>query len=267
MANLQSKLIAGLLLLPAFWALASAGDPAKNEKYAEFSKLIHKIALKQIPNYIQDNTGWGQTMPIPPKLRFPNLRTTIKVKDRLELPHGLWRKVKVWMNEPAKDLAIRVRDFKVDGKTIRISLDAVVTAETEIEAEHWQRGILLWGFKGKAGPKIGVAIDCDVAISPGKSLLEVKVEPKVTSLKVDLKDLNVREIATARLGKVAEGENAKALGNHYKDVLQDAIDYFKPTLESYANQAIAQSLKEGRGNISLTELMKFTNSAPKEKKK
>ena len=263
---MQPKLVAGMLLIPAFWTLASAGDPAKNEKYAEFSKLINKIALKEIPNYIQDNTGWGQTMPIPPgKLRFANLRTTVKVKDHFEFPHGLWRKVKVWMKEPAKDLDIRVREFKVDGKIIHISLDAVVTAETEIEAEHWQRGIFLWGFKGKAGPKIGVAVDCDVAISPGKSLLEVKVEPKVTSLKVDLKDLNLRELNTARLGKVAEGENAKALGNRYKDVLQDAIDYFKPTLEDYANQAIAQSLKEGRGTISLTELMKFTNSAPKKK--
>ncbi|HMF18408.1 MAG TPA: hypothetical protein VKE98_14455 [Gemmataceae bacterium] len=266
---MKSKWIASVLFLVPLWSLTAGDDRPKTnadkEKFAELSKLIQKIALKQVPNYIQDNTGWGQTVPIPGKLRFPNLRTTVKVKDRLELPHGVWRKVKVSLNEPAKDLTVRVREFKVDGKTIRISLDAVVTAQTEIEAEHWQLGLFLWGFKGKAGPTIGVNVDCDVAIAPGKSLLEVKVEPKVTSLKVDLKDLNLREITTARLGKVAEGENAKALGNRYKEVLQEAIDYFKPTLEDYANQAIAQSLKEGRGTISLTELMKFTNSA-KEKK-
>jgi hypothetical protein len=266
---MKSKWIASVLFLVPLWSLTAGDDRPKTnadkEKFAELSKLIQKIALKQVPNYIQDNTGWGQTVPIPAKLRFPNLRTTVKVKDRLELPHGVWRKVKVSLNEPAKDLTVRVRDFKVDGKIIHISLDAEVTAQTEIEAEHWQLGLLLWGFKGKAGPTIGVSVDCDVAIAPGKSLLEVKVEPKVTSLKVDLKDLNLREITTARLGKVAEGDNAKALGNYYKQTLQDAIDYFKPTLEEVANQAIAQSLKEGRGTISLTELMKFTNSA-KEKK-
>jgi hypothetical protein len=41
---------------------------------------------------------------------------------------------------------------------------------------------------------------------------------------------------------------------------------FEPTVKDQANQAIAQSLKEGKGTISLTELLKFTNSAPKEKK-
>jgi hypothetical protein len=268
--NLQSKMIAAALIILAFLSLAQADDPAKTdkdkEKFAEFSKLIHKIALKQVPNYLEDNSGWGQTVPIPDKLRFPNLRTTIKVKNRLELPHGLWRKVKVWMKEPAKDLAIRVRDFKVDGKNIRISLDAVAALETEIEAQQWQLGITLIGFKGKAGATIGLALDCDVAIGPGKSLLEVKVEPKVTSLKLELKEFNLHEVATARLGKVLEGDNAKAMGNQYKDILQEVMRQFEPLVKDQANLAIAQSLKEGKGTISLTELLKITNSAPKEKK-
>ncbi len=97
-------------------------------------------------------------------------------------------------------------------------------------------------------------------------MLEVKVEPKVTSLKMDLKEFNLHEVATARLGKVLEGDNAKAFGSQYKDILQDVMRHFEPTLKDQANQAIAQSLKEGKGTISLTELLKITNSAPKEKK-
>jgi hypothetical protein len=259
---------ASVVFCLAFWALAAGGEPAAKDKdkYAEFSKLLHKIALKQIPNYLEDNTGWGQTVPIPEKVRFPNLRrTTVKVKDRLEFPHGLWRKVKVWMKEPAKDLTIRVKDFKVEGKLIRISLDAVAALETEVEAQQWQLGILLIGFKGKAGATIGLGLDCDVAIGPGKSVLEVKVEPKVTKLTMELKEFNLHEAGTARV-KVLEGESAKAIGDRYKDTLQEVMRQFEPTVKDQANQAIAQSLKEGKGTISLTELLKFTNSAPKEKK-
>jgi len=146
---------ASLVFCLSFWALAAGGEPSAKDKdkYAEFSKLLHKIALKQIPNYLEDNTGWGQTVPIPPKVRFPNLkRTTVMVKDRPEFPHGLWRKVKVWMKEPAKDLTIRVKDFKVEGKLIRISLDAVAALETEVEAQQWQLGILLIGFRARPAP-------------------------------------------------------------------------------------------------------------------
>jgi hypothetical protein len=267
MKNLQIKFVPAVLFVLGFFSLTRAGDPAKDDKYAQFSKLLHKIALKQIPNYLEDNSGWGQTVPIPKKIRFPNLpRTTVKVKDHLEFPHGLWRKVKVWMKEPAKDLAIRVRDFKVDGKTIHISVDAVAALETEVQAEQWQLGIILAGFKGKAGVTIGLGLDCDVAIGPGKSVLEVKIEPKVKKLKTDLKEFNLHEIATARLGKIIEGEDAKAFGNKYKDILQDVMRQFEPTIMDQANQAIAQSLKDGRGTISLTELLKITKSAPKEKK-
>src|SRR5262249_35681112 len=49
----------------------------------ELGKLIHKMALPSIPKYYEDNSGWGATVPAPPDLRLPRLRTFVKVGDRL----------------------------------------------------------------------------------------------------------------------------------------------------------------------------------------
>src|SRR4051812_31645525 len=90
-----------LLILAASWT--SADEPAKEpaKDYTEFSKLLHKMVVAQVPKYVEDNSGWGGTIPIPDKLRLPRLpRTRIKVGDREELPHGLWRKLRVTIDDP-----------------------------------------------------------------------------------------------------------------------------------------------------------------------
>ena len=188
----------------------------------------------------------------------------------MELPDGLWRKVKVWMNDPAKDLHIQVRDLKqVSPKTFRLSLDADARFGTAAQAEPWRRGIRLLGFAGNADATMNVSLDCDIAISVVAATFppELKVDAKVADLKLDLKDFSLREVSTLRLGTVLAGEQAREVGNQYKGMLQDLVRAGAPTVKNYANEAIAKSLQEGKGTIGADSLFKIMTRAPKEKKK
>ena len=65
-----------------------------------------------------------------------------------------------------------------------------------------------------------------------------------------------------------EGERAKELGNQYKSLLQDLMHSAEPTVKDYANDAIAKSIKEGKGTLSANALFKMLSAAtPKETKK
>src|SRR5262249_32900648 len=153
----------------------------------------------------EDESGWGQTIPIQPgeRLPLPKLRTIIKKGDKLEAPHGLWRKVKAWMTDPAKDLQIQVRDLKaLDGSTYRVTLEAEADLRTWTGAQHGQKGLALIGFIAEADAKVNLYLECDVALSlDGKKFPPAfKVEPKVSTLKIDLKDMTLRSVTLRRVG-------------------------------------------------------------------
>jgi hypothetical protein len=272
----RHKLLAALASFLAVFAVAGAGDNGKPAKsagkpdYTDFSRLLQKLAVSKIPKMHEDTSGWGQTVPIPEKLRLPGLRKMVRVGNRMELPHGLWRKVKVWMKDPAKDLRITVRDVKqINPKTMRLSLEADATFGTAVQAQLWQKGLALPGFAGQADATIGVLLDCDVAIEvvAKKFPPELKVIPKVADIKTELKEFNLREVSTLRLGKVLEGERAKEVGNQYKGILQDMMHSAEPMVKDYANEAIAKSIQEGKGTLSADALFKLMSAAPVNGKK
>ncbi|MBM4067883.1 MAG: hypothetical protein FJ271_02920 [Planctomycetes bacterium] len=236
------------------------------DKFADFSKVIHGMVVKQMPKVYEDKSAWGQTIPLKEPLRLPNLRTYVKKGNKVELPHGLWRKVRVRMDDPQRDLKIKVRDFKaIDAKTYRVVVDSESAVRTEIEAQHWQKGLTLVGFKGKADCVVAVSLDCDVSIALDPKTFALKVDPKVTRLNLDLKDFTLREVGTVRLGQVLEGEQAKAFGDQFKDLLQTAVKASEPRVKDYANKTIAKSIEEGKGTLGGAGLLKFLGNAPKDK--
>lgn len=242
--------------------LALSDEPAKDSSkpdYAEFSKLVHGLIVKQIPKEVQDDSGWGQTVPLPPKLTLPKLRNYVKVGDRIELPHGFWRKIKLTMADPAKDVKINVREFKpTDKKTYKVVLDAEAAARGWTETQHWQKGLQLVGFIAEADTVVKLAIDCEVAVSldTKKFPPEVKVDPKVTGLKTEVKEFDLQYVKLRRLGTVLEGQQAKEAGEQFKGIVNDGLKVFEPQIRGLVNQAIAQSLKDGKGSLSAGELLK-----------
>ncbi len=256
------KLMLCLGLLGLTWSCLLAGEPpAANKDYTALSQLIQQSVIKQMPKVFKNETGWGQTVPIPPEgLRLMRRRQTVQVGDHLELPHGHWRKTRVWMDDPNRDLNIKVLDLRpANDKSYHITLDVDAKLHGATEVEQWQKGLLLIDLTGEADTRVGVLLDCDVALALGKGFPpEVKVEPKVTNLKVDLKDFNLRHVEgrRTRIAVALDGEAAQNLGKEFKGMLQDMLHSAEPTIKERANETIARSLREGKGTFSPMELMK-----------
>lgn len=254
-----SLCVAVLLGLPL---VSPAGEvPGKND-YADLSRLLHRMVVKKVPNEREEFFNWGATIPIPERLRLPNLRTRIKVGDHYELPHGAWRRIRVKLEDPNKDLKIEVKEFrKLEKGAYRVVIDSEATVRCDGEWNQWQKGLLLLRVDGQADATIAAMMVCDVdvALNLAKFPPEVKVGPKIVDLKLDLKHFNLNE-----LGGTLQGERLRQIGNDLmRDTLRDLIKSAEPMVKDYANQAIAQALKENKGVLSAGELLK---AAPKEKK-
>lgn len=244
--------IGALIFLPL---VAAAGEktPLKQE-YAEFSRLIHSIVVKQMPKEIEDTASWGQTVPVEGKLPFPLLRKYVKVGDKTEVPHGAWRRSKGRLEDPNKNLKIVVKDFKkLDDKTHRLVLDVDATLVIHAEWQQWQKGLLLFGGETNADARVTAAIVCDVGVSLNLKTFPpvLNVEPKVKELELDLVEFKFRNF-----GPLISGDQANVFANDFKEVLRTVIKASEPLVKEQANQAIAQSLKEGKGMISATTIMK-----------
>jgi hypothetical protein len=241
--------IAASLASLTIFALAISAQPPERPKneYAQFSKLIHKTVVKQLPKEFEDTSGWGQRIEIPPNLRLMNLRTLVKVGDKLEAPHGTWRRFKGKIEDPDKNLKIVVKDFKkLDDKTYRVVVDVDSTILVHGEAQQWQKGLFLIGGEAYADANLTAGIVCDVGVSLNlkKFPPELNLEPKVTKLDLELVDIKVRG------GPILTGERGQAIANDIKNALRAAVKASEPLVKEEANRAIAESLREGKGTIS-----------------
>lgn len=246
-------LAVGTLAIGSTLSLDAAPAEEKPD-YAEFSKLLQQAVTAQMPKQFEDRSSWGKTIPIPDKLRLSGLRTRVKVGDKEELPHGHWKRTRVWVDDPAKNVQIQVRDVrKVDAKNTRVQVAATVALHCERERQQWSKGLLLIGLLVQADATVNVALDCDVAISlnTNKFPPELQIEPKVVDCQ-----LNLKEFELIRVGKLIEGKEARELGNELKDILKQLIRLYEPDVQERANKAIAKSLKEGKGSISAEMLLK-----------
>lgn len=245
-----------LALVIPLTALAQ-DEPIKTKTdYAEFNRLLHKMVAAQLPRVYEDATGWGGTIPVPGQLRLPRLRTYVKVGDRIEVPHGLWKRFKVWMDDPARDLQIQVRDLKkIDAATYRISVEADALIKGETDWQIWQKGLSPGPVTADADVLVNLQLDCDVAVSLNTKKFppEIVLDPKIASSKLDL-----REFRLKRVGEiiVIQGEAARGLGNELKGVLGGLMSSYDDQLKETLNQAIAKSLKDGKGNLSAGALLK-----------
>ncbi len=245
--------------------LPAAGDepkpPAPRQDYREFSRLIHKMVVKQLPKEFEDHSAWGQIVPLTEPVRFPNVpRARIRIGDKEGYPNGIWRRYKARIEDPARDLKVGVREFtKLDPKTFRLVVDSEVVLVGDGEMQNWVKGIALGRVEAQADARLdlGMVFNIGITLDTKKFPPDINVDPKLTDLRIDLADFKLRRIVNPTTNLAIEGEAAKSLGEDLKSGLKSVIKNFEPDVKKRANEAIAQSLKEGRGNFSAAALLRM----------
>ncbi len=244
------------ILLPLVALLplsALSGEKETKPDYKEFSRLVHSIVLAQMPKKIVDASGWGGTIPAPPNLPFPQLRKYIKVGDKVEVPHGTWRRFTGKIESPDKNLIINLTDFKpLNAKTHRIAFDVDATMAWNIELQQWQKGLLLLPIATVADARFTAAIVCDVGVELDLTTFPpaLKIEPKVADLGLNLVDVKLRS------GPLLTGEKNEQMAKDIKDVLRLAVKASEPLVKAEVNRVIEESLKQGKGTIGVGAMMK-----------
>lgn len=221
--------------------------------YTEFSRIAHAIAVKQLPKQFEDTSSWGQRIEIPANLPFMKRRTVVRVGDRLEAPHGAWRKLRGKIEEPDKNLKIVVKDFKkLNSSTYRLVVDVDTTVMCQVEWQQWQKGLLLLPAEATADANLTAAIVCDIAVSLNfkKVPPALVIEPKIAELGLNLVEFKVRG------GPIVPGEIGQTLAAEFKSVLRTVVKATEPMVKDYANKAIEQSIRDGKGTISASEILK-----------
>jgi hypothetical protein len=160
----------------------------------------------------------------------------------LELPHGTWKRTKVWIDDPDRDLRIAVPSIRLMGKTTRLRVETTAALRCVRERQDWIRGVRLLAVTAEADTVVQVGLDVDVtlAFDPAKPLDGLKVEAKVTQVQLDLKEFNLR-----RVGPVVFHEQGP-LGEELKAAIQERLVALEPKVKDYANRAIAEGLKNGK---------------------
>ncbi len=247
-----------LAVLSAAFLLAMSVGADEPKDYSELSRLIHQAAVEKCPKRFEDKSQWGRTIPIPPAVRLPRLRRTIvQVDGRDEFPDGAWKRTLVWLDDPAKDISIRVLDVQQqpqETNRYRVKIASTVAFHSERERQQWKNGLKLIGLSIQADAKIAAELMCDVKISFDLSKLppDVLAEPKVAALRLELCEFDLN-----RIGPFIAGDPARELGDELKGLLQELLRLHEEQIRDYANQAIAKALKGGQARIPATELLKL----------
>ncbi|MCC6420551.1 MAG: hypothetical protein IT429_20125 [Gemmataceae bacterium] len=253
----------GLLALVSVLSVAPGQEPGRptdgKDDQAGLAKLVHGMIAGQLPRVYEHADGWGATVPAPGKLALPRLRTRVRVGGREELPHGMWKKLRAQLDDPQRDLTIRVRDLKQQPNGLyRLSLDVEARMHGELEMQQWQKGLLLFNVIGHADAVLGIAVECDVKVhlNPKQLLGNVKLEPKVVDLQLGLREFHLRKVALRRLGPILQGERAREAGKMFRGMVEGQIRDLGPRMKDQFNESLGRGLASGKGTVPAGVLLK-----------
>lgn len=233
--------------------LLGVGQPIHADDSKEaLSKLLQRAVAQKAPKVMEmRSSGWGKTTPIPPKLANRRLRTRVQVGDRQEFPHGAWIRTFIRIADPAKDIAISVREIKKDamGKTA-ITVQATVESHVARQHQQWVRGLRLFDITTEADMVILVTLECHASIG-----LDTRVFPPRPRIDAGIENLtlDLREFTLLRVGPLVDEETTRAAGEEIKEVVAGLIKAHEENVKELANQAIRKTLSDPKSPLKLQQ--------------
>ena len=233
---------------------ASADEPAT----ADLARLIHKLVVAKLPAVHEDASAWGHTAPLPERLRLPRLRRTlVQVGDHMEAPDGPWRKLRLRIEDPKHDIAIRVPTFKArDAQHYHLVIEADAAVRTEADVQLWRNGLQLSDLTARADVGLTVRVECDVAAQfETKDGPRLVLQSDIQEVKLTLKDFTPKSVTFRRAGVTVEGDGVEAIGQELKESVQALLKSLEPQVKKRANEAVTKALKDAK-DLPTAELLK-----------
>lgn len=261
-----------MLFLIACLAFDPPTDPT--DLWTRLARVVENQVRANLPREVEDRRHWGATVAVFDgfKARGQGLRVRLE-KRKKEVPHGLWRRSRVWLNNPATDLqlTLRVRDKPNSSATLgatqplakklpapvrqtrQMEVEVVVLLQIEAEIQQWSNGIKLLGATTRATAKLGVTLAMDWTWEQlGLGLFG---QHRIDLTVVDA-DLKLISFELERIGKLIRGKLAHEIGDSLRDDLAKRLDKEEAKVVDGLNKAIRKAIGQHGIEISAARLLK-----------
>ena len=245
-------------------AAPTTPEPGDTEALA---KSLRALLLANLPDpIVESSQGWGNQKDGVVGVKFHKDGAALRTEPiRGKLNDGTWRKVSVRAADPARSLALAIKDaaFPSAGKTTftaMLGLDCNV----KFEQQRWCNGTRLYSGETRARCRAALALKCEVTTrtepKPGSLIPDVVFRLRVTDAQLFYDDLVVEH--TAGVG----GDAARLLGEALIHTVKQAKPQLERDLLAKANAAIVKAADTKEVRVSLGNLLSGDGSAIERKK-
>jgi hypothetical protein len=231
---------AAAFLFAAALAMCSDVTPALAESPSgpsaeEISQIAARLIAEAIPREYERSQDWGRTKAITTGLRSSGNFFKFDIHRRKsEVKHGVWKKYRVVLLEPEKNLVVRIDNLReiAAGRTA-LTLSVAAKLHGWARAKVYDRGVHFIALEAEADASIRLSLDAEISLEPipTKSWLPgVAIRPIITDARLAFDDFRLTRISDLR------GSLARELGNGLRHLIEDELT--GPTLTAKLNRSI-----------------------------
>jgi hypothetical protein len=231
---------AAAFLFAAAMAMCSDANPGRADSPSgpsaeEISQIAARLIAEAIPREYERSEDWGRTKAITMGLRSSGNFFKFDIHRRKsEVKHGVWKKYRVVLVEPEKNLAVRIDNLReiAPGRTA-LTLSVAAKLHGWARAKVYDRGIHFIALEAEADASIRLSLDAEISLEPIPTtswLPGVAIRPVITDARLALDDFHLTRISDLR------GSVARELGNGLRHLIVDELT--GPKLAAKLNRSI-----------------------------
>lgn len=212
---------------------ALAADPVVEQR---LSDLVRQTILDNLPREFTGDNDWGQKREVLSGLKFKTDDGRLRISKRTkEVNDGVWTNYRVMLIDPAQQFRLRVANLRrvAPGRlAVQVFLSAQLAGEARYE--RWRRGVKMLNFKVEAQSTFEAALNCEIGLRfvSGRFLRELAVDPKVTSVRLSLVDINLDRVSRI------DGPVAQELGDRLTHALDRELRGRQDEVARKLNEAV-----------------------------
>ena len=228
-----------IVMLSSIHPAIHAQSPLPPER---LGNLLAEVVRDAVPREYERAKNWDHTKRITTGIRFDGRPIRMKIHRRKkEVPHGVWKKYRVRIVEPAPDgkpatdeaLTVEVSNLRsLEAGRAGCTLTLAAKLDGWAQVRNYNRGVHLGTITFEGESMLRVSIDCEVGfgLTQGERLPALAIDPTVTAARVEVDDFRMR-----RIGEI-KGKLAKEMGRGLRRVIEDRLT--GPKLAEKINRSI-----------------------------
>lgn len=238
---------------PSAAGKASADKPRPQASAIVIGDLLKTLLFARLPKAHEDRKHWDLTEEVVSGVKWTGQGFGVRPHwKKQEVKHGLWKRHKVWVEDPVRDIHIELRRARTsEDNVVRFNLAVQAKLQLEAEIKEYRRGVQLFGVTIVGSSDVQAILRCEVGLDWVGSGWNAKlaINPVVKESFLELHGFDL-----ARIGKF-DGKLTEEIGKRCEDIIKDELAEQGHKVTAAANKAIAKSKAKGDLTIAPWKLI------------